>query len=181
MGEGLPGQLEAERLRGAARRVERGQHRRVVCRVDHDEHVVEVLRGRADHARTADVDLLDEIVERHVGLGRRLDKGIQVHDDHVDEADAVAFGGVEVVAAVAPGEDAPVDERVQRLDPAVHHLGEPGDVGDVGHRQPGLGQGAGGAAGRHQFQAAAAKSGGQVDQAGLVGNTQKSSGHWGDP
>ena len=30
--------------------------------------------------------------------------------------------------------------RVQRLDAAVHHLGKPGDVRDVGHGQPGLGQ-----------------------------------------
>ncbi len=111
------------------------------------------------------------------GLGGGLDERIQVDDDDVDEADAVALGGVQVVAAVAAGEDAAVNQRMQRLDAPVHHLGEAGDVGDVGHRQPGLGQRAGGAAGGDQFQAAPAQPVGQVDQAGFVGDTQKGSGH----
>ena len=49
----------------------------------------EILRGRAHHARPADVDLLHERVERDVGLRRRLHKRIQVDDDDVDGGDVV--------------------------------------------------------------------------------------------
>ena len=45
-----------------------------------------------------------------------------------------------VLGIVADGEDAAVDARVQRLDPAVEHLGKAGDLGDVAHRQPGVRQ-----------------------------------------
>ncbi len=87
------------------------------------------------------------------------------------------LGGIEVVAPVAARQDAAVDQRVERLDPSVHHLGEASDVGDVGDGQARLGQRPGGAAGRDQFQAPAAQSFGQFDQAGLVGDTQQSSRH----
>ena len=80
------------------------------------------------------------------GLGER----IQVHDDQVDRLDAVRADGRQVVRPMPPGQDAAVDRRVQRLDPAVEHLREPGDVRDVDHRQAGLGQRLGGPAGRQQ-------------------------------
>ena len=63
-----------------------------------------------------------------------------------------------------------MNQWMERLDASVHHLGEARDVGDVCDGQARLGQGAGGAAGRDQFQAQAAQSFGQIDQAGLVGD-----------
>ena len=94
VGKRLAGQVEPEGWRRPLRRIKRRQHRRVVGRVDHDEHVVEVFCRRTDHAGTADVDLLDEGLEGHVGLGGRLDKRVEVDHDDVDEADAVTVGGV---------------------------------------------------------------------------------------
>ena len=44
---------------------------------------------------------------------------------------------------------------MQRLDPAVHHLGKAGELGDVRHLQPGRGDRLGGAAGGDQFDAMA--------------------------
>ena len=43
---------------------------------------------------------------------------------------------------VAAGEDAAVDARVQRLDPAVQDLGEAGHLADLDHGHAGLAQGA---------------------------------------
>ena len=78
----------------------------------------------------------------------------------------------EVVGPVTPGEDAAVDGRVQRLDPAVHHLGKAGDVGDVDDRQPGVGEGLGGAAGRDQLDPERGQAAAEIGEAGLVRNTQ---------
>ena len=50
------------------------------------------------------------------------------------------------------GEQTAVDARVQRLDPAVEHLREPGHGRDVGDRQAPLAQGPRRAAGRHELE-----------------------------
>ena len=45
-----------------------------------------------------------------------------------------------------------MDARVEGLDPSIEHLREPGHGRDVGHRQPGVAQGAGRPAGRHELE-----------------------------
>ena len=76
--------------RGSGVVVERREHARVVRRIDDDEHVAEVLGGRAHERRPADVDFLDQRVERRGRVGRGGGKRIQVDDDEIDEADAEA-------------------------------------------------------------------------------------------
>ena len=60
------------------------------------------------------------------GLRDRRRERIEVHHHQVDGLDAV-LGHHRVVGA-APAEQAAVDLRVQRLDAAVHDLGEAGDA-----------------------------------------------------
>ena len=69
-----------------------------------------------------------------------------------------------------------MDLRMQRLDPAVHHLGKTGDLGDVDHLQPGLAQRLGGAAGGDQLDAVAGEGLGEIDEARLVGYRQQGAG-----
>ena len=70
------------------------------------------------------------------GLRDRLLERVEVDADEVDRLDAVLLHRGDVLGVVALGEQAAVDLRVQRLDPAVHHLGEAGDLADVGDGQP---------------------------------------------
>ena len=63
-----------------------------------------------------------------------------------------------------------MDLRVQRLDPAVEHLGKAGVVGDFSDGQASLGQQLGGPAGREQADAEGRQLAGEVDDAGLVGD-----------
>ena len=70
---------------------------------------------------------------------RRLER-IEVAHDQVDRLDAVFLQRGPVLGIVAHGEDAAVDVRMQRLDPAVEHLRKAGDLGDLAHRQAGLGK-----------------------------------------
>jgi hypothetical protein len=177
--ESLAREIETERGRRTAGRIERRKDLRVVGRIHHDEHVPEVLGGRADHTGAADVDLLDQIVEGHVGPGCRLYERIQVHHDQIDQADTMCLRGLQVLGVRTPREDATVDERVQRLDAAVHHLGKLRDVGHVGDGEACLGQCLRGAAGRDQLESAGLEAGGQVDQSGFVGNAQQGSWHGG--
>ncbi len=78
-----------------------------------------------------------------------------------------------MVGQPAVGEDPAVDARVERLDPAVEHLREPGHGGHVGHRQPGVAERAGGAAGRHELEAGQHEPRAEVGESGLVRDRQQ--------
>ncbi len=89
-----------------------------------------VLSRRPDHRRAADVDLLDRILERHVGLEDGVDERVEVAAHEVDLPQIVLDERLDVLRLVAPGQDARVDARVQGLDTPVHHLGETREVAD---------------------------------------------------
>ena len=147
----------------------------VLRRIGRHRDAREILRRRAQHRRTADVDVLDDLVHRGVGSGRHLLERIQVEHQQVDRRDAV-FGHHRVVDARAP-EQAAVDHRMQRLDAAVHHFREAGDVADVPDLQAGVAQRLGGAAGGQQFDAGRGECAREVDKTGLVGNGQQRAAH----
>src|SRR5262249_40685423 len=115
--------------------------------------------------------------ERRIRVGRGASKRIEVHDDDVDQADAVLLEGGEIVGPIAPRQNAAVEGRVQRLDPAVHHLGEARDGRHIDDRQAGVDEGSRRAAGRHQLEAAPDQRAGQIDDAGLVRDAQEGPWH----
>ncbi len=134
-----------------------------------------VLRARADHRRAADVDVLDDLVApRPARHGRR--EGIEVDDDEVDHADPVRPSGVHVRGEVAPREQPAVDRGVERLDPAVHHLGEAGHLGDVDDRQPRRAQRRRRPPGRHQLDPVPRERVAEVDEPGLVADRKERAG-----
>ncbi len=164
--EGRTGQaLAGQQVEAAG--AHRGQHVGVAGRVDHDGHRRVVLGGGADHARAADVDLLDALV----GGGARGDGGlerVEVHHDQVEGLDA-QLGQLRAVRLQAQvGEDAGVHAGVQGLHPAVEALGEAGELGDLGHRDAGGGDPAGRRTGRDELDPGGVQALCQLLQAGLV-------------
>ena len=106
-------------------------------------------------------------VDARAGHGRL--EGVEVHHHQVDGLDAVRPHGGHVLGVGRARPAAPPwIARVQRLHPAVHHLGEAGHLADVGHGQPGLAQGLRGAPGREQGHAPRRQGAGELRQAGLV-------------
>ena len=104
-------------------------------------------------------------------LGDGRLEGVEVDAHQVDHADAVLLGGRHVRGHVAAREQAAVDARVQRLDAAVHHLGEAGEVVDRADRDAGVGERLGGAAGRDDLDAElVGQRAAELDDAGLVGD-----------
>ncbi len=175
-GVGLGGELLAQRQRGRAAVLgELGEHGGVVVGLDHHRDVGVVLGGGADHRRAADVDVLDAIVVgralRHGGLER-----IEIHHHEIDRLDAVCGHRAGVVLVGADGEQAAMHPGMQRLDAAVHHLGEAGELRNVDHLEAGVFQRLGGAAGRNQLDAVAGERLGEFGEAGLVGHREQRAG-----
>ena len=127
-----------------------GQHRGVILGLDHHGDVGVVLGGGADHRRAADVDVLDAVVVSRALRDRRLER-IEVDHQQVDRPDAVRGHRRRVLLVVADRQQPAVHLRVQRLHPAVHHLGKAGQLRDVHHLEPGILQRLGGAAGGDQL------------------------------
>ena len=92
-----------------------------------------VLCGGADHRRATDVDVLDHLGVADAGASRGALEWIEVDADELDELDVLLLRLSQVVGVVAHREEAGVELRVERLDPAVHDLGKPGEVIDRAH------------------------------------------------
>ena len=169
--ERLPRQRESRR-RGqrAAVGLEFGDERRIVRGIDDDADVLPVLRRGAHHRRTADVDVLDRVVQRAAGPRDGLAERVQVDDDQVDGRDRVLLERRGVRRDVAAREDAAVDLRVQRLDAAVEHLGEARVIADLGDGESRVGERLRRAPGREQPHAEPREGARELDHAGLVGN-----------
>src|SRR5437763_185487 len=103
----------------------------VVSGRSHDDDVVEILGGGADHRRAADVDILDQFLKLYARLGRGFLEGVEIHDHHVDGSNPMFGDGSDVLRIVAAVQDSSVNFRMQRLDASVEHFGEAGKVGDV--------------------------------------------------
>jgi hypothetical protein len=133
-----------------------------------------VFGSRADHARSADVDVLDGFLEADAAAGDSLLERVEVDAHQVDRANVVLFHCGNVLRVVAQRQQAAMDLGVQRLDPAVHHFRETRHFGHVDHRQPRLAQEARGASGADQFHVEfVVQRPGKGLQAGFVGNGQQ--------
>ena len=178
MGEGFHRQREARLVAElGAIGLELADDGRVVLGFGHDAHaavLVAMILGRgAHHGRAADVDVLDRVFQRAVGLGYGLLERVEIHHHEVDAADVVRGDRVHVFRKVAAREDAAMHLGVQGLDAAVEHLREAGVLGDVGDREAGFAQHAGGAAGRQQLDAERGEFAGEIEHAAFVGNTDQ--------
>ena len=117
-------QREARRVRERSGGANLLQHRAVIGRIDHHRAALMILCRRAQHGRTADVDVLDRILEPAVGIGDRGRKRVEIDHDQVDRRDARVPDRGQVLRAVPARKDPAVDLRMQRLDPAVGHFGK---------------------------------------------------------
>ena len=157
--------------------VERRQQPRVVGRVDDDEHAAKILGGGADERRSADVDLLDERVERRRRIRRRLDERIQVDDDDVDQAEAVPLEGGQIVGRSRRARMPPWSAGCSVFTRPSIISGKPVSADTLGDGRGRRRSARGGAAGRHELEAAGGEAAAQIDDSGLVGDAQQGSWH----
>ena len=83
---------------------------------------------------------------------RRLER-IEADHQEIDRLDVVRHHRAGMLGIVADRQQAAMHLRMQRLDAPVHHLGEAGEIRDVDHREAGVGDRLGGAAGGDDLDA----------------------------
>ena len=149
------------------------QYAGVIRRVDHDEHILMVFCGGAQHGGTADVDVLDRLLKRTIGLGDRRFEGIQIHHDHIDVADAVLLHLLDVVGNAPTPQQTAVNFRMQRFHAAVENLRRPRIGSHIRHRHTRITQGFGGSARGQYFRAKGCQPFGHLNNSGLVRNTDQ--------
>ena len=132
-----------------------------------------VLGGGPDHRRPADVDLLDQLIDRDPGTLECGRERVQVHHHELERRDAGAQQLMAVIGEAPIGQQPTVDARVQGLDPAVEHLRAAGHGRHVGHRQSGVAQRLRGPARRDELEAAGDEPAAQVGEARLVRHGQQ--------
>ena len=127
-----------------------------------------VVLSRATHHRwPADVDLLDDLVG-DAAPGRGFAKRIQVRHHEVERLDAELGQLAHMLGLAGVGQQPGVHLRVQRLHPAVEALGKSGEVFDLQHGDPGLGQHRSRRSGRDDLHAGSSEPAAEFDDARLV-------------
>ena len=107
-----------------------GENLFVVRRVYHDYHVLIVLRRRAQHRRSADVDILHRFGKVRAAHNRLLER-IKIDDNHVYRVHAQFFQLRHMIQVASHGEQPCVNVRVERLYSAVKTLGKTCDFADI--------------------------------------------------
>ena len=109
------------------------QNLRIVLGVANHRHVSPILGCRTQHRRTANVDILDCLLDRHTLLLNRLTEGIEIHADHVDKLDLILLEGLQVALIVTTSQQTAMHLRVERLDTTITNLREARYIADIDH------------------------------------------------
>ena len=153
-----------------------GEHVLVARRIDDDCDGWVILGSRAHHRRATDVDLLDAFV-RGGAAGDGVGERIQVDDHQLERLHAQFFELLEMLGPTGIGADTGVHPRMQCLDPAVESFGESGEILDLGDGNARVGDLRSGRSGGHQGHACVVQAGRQLDQSGLVVDTDQRAAH----
>ena len=132
-----------------------------------------ILGRRADHGRSADVDILDQIFHAGVRLGGRLLEPVEIDRHHIDGRDTVLANGANMRGIPADGENSAVDFGMQSLHAAVEHFGKAGDIGNILDWNAGFANQARGAAGRDEFRSELGQSAGKIENSCFIGDTDE--------
>ena len=172
-GEGSGGEALAQGQGGSALLLHHLLNLFVLVRTGNDGGEGVVLGSRAEHGGTADVNVLNALLEFGT-LGNGGLEGIEVEDGHVDLANAVLLHLLLVLGVATDAEQATMDLGVKRLDASVEALGRSGVVRHVNDGETGLAELLGGSASREQLHILGSKEGGKLNDAGLIRNRDES-------
>ena len=142
----------------------------VVGRYDNRD-ITMILRCGANHRRAADINVLYRILQRAIGSRNGGFEGIQIDHHEIDWRDVMC--GHDVVVGATSAQDPTVDFWVQGFDPAVHHFGKAGVIGDLDDVDAFFAEQSTGAAGRENLDTAMGQCLCKLDDAGFIGDADQ--------
>ena len=116
----------------------------VIGRIANHDHIFVIFCRRAQHRRTADVDIFNRIFKRALIFCDGLLEGIEVDYHHIDGGYAVRGQRLHVRSEISASKNAAVYSGVQGLDTSIEHFGEARVIRYLGHFKAILGQHTGG-------------------------------------
>ncbi len=108
-------------------------HQLVVSGIDNHRNALMILGGRAQHRRTADIDVLDRVVERALRMCDGLLERIQIDNKNFDRVDRVISKRLHVRRIGPMREQACMNARIKRLHAPIEYLGKTGVLRYFGH------------------------------------------------
>ena len=142
---------------------------RVISRIHHHRNGLVILGGTAQHARPADIDVLDGQFRSAVGLRNGLLKRVQVDHHEINRRNPMLVCLISMGLQVLPLQKPSVHLGMQGFYPAIHHLGKSRVVAQLHHVHPGIPERLGRTPGGNQLHPAAGQKLGKIHQPGLVG------------
>ena len=167
VGEGFGGK-PPPRLKGQRARLEAFEHRRIIRRVNQGNDVGEILGCGAQQGHAANINLLNRLVERHIGARNCLLEGIEVDDEQINGQQAVCGKLGHVLRQIAAGEQASVDGGVERLHAAIEDFGKARQRTDGLRGNAGFGEYPLSVARRDEFHPTGVEGASQVNDARLI-------------
>ena len=150
------------------------RHNLVVTRIDNNGHALVIFCSTPQHGWTANVDVLNGILQRHIRFGHGGLEGVEVYHHQIDRLNAVLGGGGFVLGIAAQVKQPAVNFGVQRFHTTIHHLGKARVIADIDDREPRLAHYARGTAGAENFHAGLRQRFCKRQQAVLVRNRNES-------
>ena len=125
-----------------------------------------VFSRGANHRWSTDIDILHRVFQGAVVSRDRRRERVEVDDHQVNGRDIVVAHDL-IVCTAAP-KNAAMNFRVQGFDPAIHHLGEAGVIGDFRHGNPLIAQQPAGSACGENFNTSLSQRAGERHDAGFI-------------
>ncbi len=145
----------------------------IVRRIGHHGDAFKIFRRRADHRRSADVNIFDQLLRSKVRLRGSGFEGIEIDHNEIDGRDFV-FGCLLAITRIpAPEQNSAMHFRVQSFDSPAEHFGPSSQFGNIAHGNPSLTQQARSAPRRNNLDAERGELPGKFSQSALVINTQQ--------
>ena len=89
-----------------------GKHLTVIGRIHNNRDTFMVFSRRADHCRTADIDIFDRVFKSAIRFGHRCFKRIEIDNDDIDGIDIVIGQSLHVFRIGTTGQDAGMNLRI---------------------------------------------------------------------
>ena len=87
-----------------------------------------ILGGASQHGRPPNVDILDRLIQSHIGFGNRCLEGVEIDDDQIDGLYLMLIDRGTMFGMLPQVKQTAMDFGMKRLDATIQHLRKTGVI-----------------------------------------------------